>query len=483
MLSFSFSSQALISQTFNTINGNAPYLTFDNGQTKVTSLNDELFKITLSDGREITPVTNRSSTAPIVLPNLGETLADVNMAVPIGSNSVKLSSLIGAPYNYWGDDDGDDDFTISGDLNLIITDKNNQNVARNARLDICNAPYKVTLSNTDAILKTRYGVPDGTNINTRSVTYYINPKASPSLCFVRPNLVNNPQVSDVHNFNGPANMWNPDKGYIPQATYDLNFPTTGAHALHFYLDIGGVQQLKWQEVKRGGITVKAGYDVDSHGEIVNATMVRVTLDGPFAKQTEWEADEPSVEGGKPNLPQTFELVGRYDDNGPAIVKYGFVLKQWFVNRGNIKTNNEKMANWCRKIDYRLPQVKDLTNSVCRGAGSFEFCKGVEGAHPESDDNYFTRAIGAGFFSEWGNLSYNQFYGTEVNFYEYGYWTRDIGTETNPDPTKPAFFDVYTLNGLVGWDYPRRYGGAYGVCVVYPLSPIPSTWKNIKSSFR
>ena len=467
ILLFSFSSQALVAHTFNTINGTAPYLTFDNGQTKVTSLNDEFFKITLSNGREITPVTNSSSTIPIVLPNLGETLADINMVVPIGTNSVKLSSLIGAPYNYWKDDDGDDDFSISGDLNLIITDKNNQVVPRNTRLEICNAPYKVTLSNTDAILKTRYGVPDGTNINTRSVTYYINPKASPSLCFVRPNLVNDQSVKD-HNFNGPANMWNPAKGYIPQATYDLNFPTTGANELHFYLDIGGVQQLKWQEVKRGGITVKAGYDVDSHGEIVNATMVRVTLKGPSATPEQWKADEPG-RVDKPDLPQTFELVGRYDDNGPAIVKYGFVLKQWFVNRGNIKTNNEKMANWCRKIDYRLPQVKDLTNSVCRGAGSFEFCKGVEGAHPESDDNYFTRAIGAGFFSEWGNLSYNQFYGTEVNFYEYGYWTRDIGTETNPDPTKPAFFDVYTLNGLVGWDYPRRYDGAYGVCVVYPLS--------------
>ena len=468
MLSFSFSSQALISQTFNTINGNAPYLTFDNGQTKVTSLNDEFFKITLSNGREITPVTNSSSTIPIVLPNLGETLADINMVVPIGTNSVKLSSLIGAPYNYWKDDDGDDDFSISGDLNLIITDKNNQVVPRNTRLEICNAPYKVTLSNTNALLKTRYGVPNGTNISTRSVTYYISPKASPSICFVRPNLVNNPRVSNVHNFNGPADMWNPDKGYIPQATYRLNFPTTGANELHFYLDIGGVQQLKWQEVKREGITVKAGYDVDSNGEIVNATMVRVTLKGPAATKPQWEADEPSSEIDKPNLPQTFELVGRYDDSGPAIVKYGFVLKKWFVNRNRIYANNEKMANWCRKIGYRLPQVKDLTNSVCSGAGALGFCEGVKGATPSSTSNFFQRIIGAGFFSEWGNLSYNQFYGTEVNFYEYGYWTRDIGDEPNPDPNKPAaFFDVYTLDGTVGWDYPRE-NDALGVCV-YPYN--------------
>ena len=465
MLLFSFSSQALVAHTFNTINGTAPYLTFDNGQTKVTSLNDALFKITLSNGREITPVTNSSSTIPIVLPNLGETLADVNMAVPNGSNSVKLSSLIGAPYNYWGDDD----FTISGDLNLIITDKNNQNVARNARLDICNAPYKVTLSNTDAILKTRYGVPDGTNINTRSVTYYINPKASPSLCFVRPNLVNNPQVSDVHNFNGPANMWNPDKGYIPQATYDLNFPTTGAHALHFYLDIGGVQQLKWQEVKRGGITVKAGYDVDSHGEIVNATMVRVTLKGPSATPEQWKADEPgSVD--KPDLPQTFELVGRYDDNGPVIVKYGFVLQQWFVNRGDMKTEHGRAAKWCENIGYRQPKVKDLTNAFCRP--DYPHCRGSKGATPASDNNYFIRRIGGGFFSEWGNLSpFGTFYDSQkIHFFEYGYWSSDLGIAEvingNSDPEgtgEDPWLDVYSRDGASGWHHSRA-NGAYGLCI-------------------
>ena len=466
MLSFSFSSQALISQTFNTINGNAPYLTFDNGQTKVTSLNDELFKITLSDGREITPVTNRSSTAPIVLPNLGETLADVNMAVPIGSNSVKLSSLIGAPYNYWGDDDGDDDFTISGDLNLIITDKNNQNVARNARLDICNAPYKVTLSNTDAILKTRYGVPDGTNINTRSVTYYINPKVSPKVCFAKPNTVD---VEVGHNFDGPADMWNRQRGYIPQATYDSSFPTTGANEMHFFLDLGGVvQQLKWKEVERKGITVKAGYDVDSHGEIVNATMVRVTLKGPSATPEQWKADEPgSVD--KPDLPQTFELVGRYDENGPVIVKYGFVLQQWLVNRGDMKTKHGRAAKWCENIGYRQPKVKDLTNAFCRP--DYPGCRGSKGASPESDDNYFVRRIGGGFFSEWGNLSpFGTFYDSQkIHFFEYGYWSSELGDDGNPDPNiedldKKPWLDVYSRDGASGWNYPRENGGAYGLCI-------------------
>ena len=471
MLLFSFSSQALVAHTFNTINGTAPYLTFDNGQTKVTSLNDELFKITLSDGREITPVTNRSSTAPIVLPNLGETLADVNMAVPIGSNSVKLSSLIGAPYNYWGDDDGDDDFTISGDLNLIITDKNNQNVARNARLDICNAPYKVTLSNTDAILKTRYGVPDGTNINTRSVTYYINPKVSPKVCFAKPNTED--IYATDHNFDGPADMWNRQRGYIPQATYDSSFPTTGANEMHFFLDLGGVvEPLIWKEVKRGGITVEAGYDVDSHGEIVNATMVRVTLKGPSATPEQWKADDEPKPGSvdKPDLPQTFELVGRYDENGPVIVKYGFVLQQWLVNRGDIKTNHGSTAKWCANIGYRQPKVKDLTNAFCRP--NYPHCRGSEGATPASDNNYFIRRIGGGFFSEWGNLSERgTFYDSQkIHFVEFGYWSSDLGIPEvingNSDPERTGedpWLDVYSRDGASGW-YFSRANGAYGLCI-------------------
>ncbi|MBI0061787.1 hypothetical protein H3T83_11360, partial [Gilliamella sp. M0320] len=69
-------------------------------------------------------------------------------------------------YNYWGDDDGDgqgiDGVTATGSLNLSIVDKYNNPVARNKILTFCGdkAPYKLTLSNTEGTLKTRYGVPN-----------------------------------------------------------------------------------------------------------------------------------------------------------------------------------------------------------------------------------------------------------------------------------------------------------------------------------
>lgn len=103
-LSLPFSSYALTASTTNFIHGNAPYLTFDGGQTRVTDMNN-LLGISLSDGRTYSP-NNNSATNPIVLPDINETLINVNMLVPTNANSIALNTLIGAPYNYWRDDDG-----------------------------------------------------------------------------------------------------------------------------------------------------------------------------------------------------------------------------------------------------------------------------------------------------------------------------------------------------------------------------------------
>ena len=94
----------MTASTTNFIHGNAPYLTFDGGQTRVTDMNN-LLGISLSDGRTYSP-NNNSATNPIVLPDINETLINVNMLVPTNANSIALNTLIGAPYNYWRDDDG-----------------------------------------------------------------------------------------------------------------------------------------------------------------------------------------------------------------------------------------------------------------------------------------------------------------------------------------------------------------------------------------
>ncbi|MCX8675973.1 hypothetical protein J3U16_11805, partial [Gilliamella sp. B3023] len=394
-----------------------------------------LLGITLSNGANYTPSNNSSSTTPIVLPVEGQSFADIRMFVPTDTNSVALSSLIGPPNNYWGDDDGDSGVTATGSLSLSIVDKNNRPVSRDTVLTTCtdSAPYKVTLSSTDGTLSTRYGFPNRSTFSARSETYYVNPKAGPVVCFARPNLMlgklgDNP-YRPSWDFAGPASMWDPAKGFLTQETdpslYGRNFPTTGLNGLYFDLDISGSSQpLSWSPVSHGGITATMSNPT--------ATSVRVTLTGPYATPSQHSSATPSPIS-KPTLPQTFELVGR-DSNGTPVVKYGFTLKQWFVNRRSWIGSYSNALSWCNSLGYRMPRVRDLTNSNYNNLG----------ATPSSSGNYYQRRIGSGFFTEWGNMS--DYSG--VGFNHIWYWTSD--------PLGSGQFLVHTNSGNVDWDYLDYY---------------------------
>ena len=421
-----FSGHALTSQTTaNQIQGSAPYLTFDGGSTRAVDTNG-LLGITLSDGTQYTPSTNpSSSTTPIVLPAIGQSFADIGMLIPANTNSVTLSALIGPPYNYWGDDDGDSEVTATGNLSLSIIDNNNQAVSRNTVLTTCNnaAPYRVKLTNTDGILTTRYGVPNSRIFSASNVTYYINPKVSPVVCFAKPVL-----TYTLNDYSGPASIWNTYKGFLTQSTmpssYSLNFPTTGAHGLYFDLEIeNNNQTLSWAPVSRGGITATMTNS--------SSKSVHVTLTGPVATGTQWSSSTPG-NVLKPSLPQTFELVGR-DSNGNDVVKYGFVLKQWFVNRGTGFYKYSDLLSWCGNIGYHVPRVKDLTNAIRTDLV-------VPSATPSSPTNHYQRRIGAGFFTEWGSMDYY----SGAAFSGAWYWTSDLVNSSDP-------FVVYGYNGGVSWE--------------------------------
>ena len=457
--SISFANYALTTKTTNIIYGSAPYLTFDGGRTRITNT-AALLGISLSDGRTFTPTTNNSSsTNPIELPVAGQSFADIGMLVPWDTNSIALSSLIGTPYNYWGDDDGDgqgvNGVTATGSLNLSIVDKNNQAVARNEVPTICNgkAPYKLTLSNTSGRLTTRYGVPNESRFTAGNATYYIHPKVSPVICSAKPNLEFSAGVYLAFPY-----MWSPVKGYLPQSvtpsSYDLNFPTTGAHNLYFDLLIAGTSQaLSWAPVSHGGITATM---TDS-----TSTSVRVTLTGPVATPSQWSSDNPG-QIDRLSLPQVFELVGR-DSNGNAVVKYGFELKHWFVNRGNRNVYTySSTESWCNKIGgYRLPKVKDLTSANCRR----QVASSCEGAEPEAIYNRYWRHIGTGLFSEWGIMDYytganfnqNVFFWTQDRA-----WTRDRGGR---DYLVPLMVESKMGSVKLPGNF-RDTTGGYGLCV-YP----------------
>ena len=406
-------------------------MTFDGGRTRAVDANG-LLGITLSNGANYTPSNNSSSTTPISLPVEGQSFADIRMFVPTDTNSVDLSTLIGPPNNYWGDDDGDSGVTATGSLSLSIVDKNNQSVSRNSVLTICNAPYRIKLSSTDGTLSTRYGVPNRSTFSARNVTYYVNPKASPVVCFARPNLrygkLGDYTPNPSWDFAGPSSMWDPANGFIPQSTgpssYGRNFPTTGANKLYFDLLISGSSQpLYWSPVSHGGITATMSNSTD--------TSVRVTLTGPYATESQINSSSP-IPISKPTLPQTFELVGR-DTNGTPVVKYGFTLKQWFVNTGSVKKNYSNTLSWCNSLGYRLSRVRDLTNAVRRDVV-------VPSATPSSPHNGYMRHIGSGFFTEWGTTYDYSSVGFDVNWY----WTSD--------PNGSSQFIVHAGGGDVSWNY-------------------------------
>ncbi|MCO6561374.1 MAG: hypothetical protein J6574_09840, partial [Gilliamella sp.] len=237
--------------------------------------------------------------------------------------------------------------------------------------------------------------------------------------YARPNLLfgkNGVDISGV-NFAGPADIWNPNKGFLVQSTnpesYNLNFPTTGAHNLYFDLLITGidVRDLTWEPVTHEGITATVTNAVVCDSwipyEDCKEWVARVKLTGPVARYR-WDNPKPSVV--KPRLPQTFELVGR-DIYGGEVVKYGFVLRQWFVSRGQTWSIYSDQLAWCNSLGYRLAKVSDLTNAVRTDNPP------ISGAAPSSSGNYYQRNIGAGFFTEWGYRSYSGFVGDV-------YWASD-----------------------------------------------------------
>jgi hypothetical protein len=176
--------------------------------------------------------------------------------------------------------------------------------------------------------------------------------------------------------------------------------------------------------------------------------VRATLVGPVASSSQISSSSPG-NIPRPLLPATFELVGR--DSGGVVITYGFELKQWFVNRGDIDADYTTQNSWCSSIGYSLPRVRDLTNAVCTGPNWHSGCLDSVGATPSSPDNCFMRHPGAGFFTEWGFLP--QYTGAGFVFGKY--WTSDIALDSYP-------FTVFSYEGGVDWDYPS-YSRLFAVC--------------------
>ena len=154
-----------------------------------------------------------------------------------------------------------------------------------------------------------------------------------------------------------------------------------------------------------------------------------------------------------------------------MVKYGFVLKQWFIASYTSKTiaiSFDDALSWCNKTGYRLPKVRDLINASSCHPGACAEGRYINefpgGATPSSPDYYLRRHIGAGFFTEWGDMSYYSGSGASFNQHYSQYYSSELTSDGR------YAFSVHFPEGYSGVSrkmntYPVHIG--FGMLCVYP----------------
>lgn len=439
--------QALSAVTVNTIQGNAPYLWLDGVKVADLSL---LLSIKVGDERYISDEygimkkinTDGSIDAVdrrIVITDKNASYSHVKTWVPADGNKYSLDDKNIIAEWVYHDDDGDELFTLTGELTAEWQDKEGNNITDlNSTLSSKSSPYSLTLTTTGMpSISTQYGHPNTTIYGNSRAKYLIDVVAEPTINFATPNM----NYARDH-YAGDITEWDIDKGFIPQSftpeSYDKNFPTTGANNLYFKLDISGMStSLEWPDVTVGGITATMSE--------ATPTSVTVTLTGPSPTFEQTGYDDP----GKlttPMLPAKFEIQGK--SNGVVVVKYGFELKQWFINRANVYGGPDEHAAWCNNVGYSMPRVMDLTNAT----GSTDNGLILPPVQVPSSGNYFQRRIGGGLFSEWGEI--NKY--ANAYFLGSNYWTTDKLDD-----------DLFYVNPVYGRVDGFKFAALfYGICVHY-----------------
>ena len=470
---------ALSSFTTESIKGSAPYLTLDDGVSKITST-EELLAIKLPNGTVITPQNDVSSiTNPIELPDKKNTYASVQTIVPLpisGNNQfpvINMTDLLAAPYNYFADDDGDgfDDSdlitaTATGDIkikwearNPAVADIN----AKNAFIDItskvkshpdtipdlCDGVHKITISASDSELTTPYGEPNTNRFKGGSHSYYLTPKLDPKVCYAQPNLYPDNASLAGRDYEVDGILWDsaqvddgteyghyrgyPSKGIkVLRATNSgnyqgetsitkNNFPTTGSHGLYFYLLFGGITP--------EAVLAANGSTVQS----IEGGNVSLSLS--VSKTTEWEHGEhgPSPYGlaepaikvtlvgprynsaDKSFRPMTFRL---YADSNKSTLIYEFKLMRWFIANPEIFFNKE----------HGFPSSDENKEMLSYQSKARDYCKSLGSGYRLPDVNDFSNTnpydgwIG-GYINEYGTFARRQ-----LSYQENGKWVGGIANE-------------------------------------------------------
>ncbi|WP_411592661.1 hypothetical protein [Gilliamella sp. BG2] len=525
LLSYSMSSQALSAQTLQDIHGTAPYLTFDGGVTKANDISS-LLGITLSDGTIIKAnEDNSSTTSPIELPNALDTFETVQSMVPFprsGNNNyptINLNDVVNAPYNYGRDDDGDDGISATGSITVKWESKNANNAYEditsivkrnpNSLLNVCDAPYRLTISSSGGLLQTRSGVPDRIDFASGSHTYYINPnKAIVSVCYAQPNLAFG-STSNGMGLNVDGSTWVANKGYKvlsasnsgnyngASSVTSNNFPSTGSHGLFFYLLLKNITPAQVLAANGNVVRAEEGGNVsltlstentprwqyknyNNSGALGNAEpSLKITLKGPRYNSN-----------NKSFTPVTFKL---YADSSKTKLLYEFKIMRWYIAQPNVNyrgTGNgsnaqTQVSNYCASFGsgYRIPDVNDYTNA---NASRYGWRGGIPGRAENSarvglpvrqlSYQESTTMWQGGLFNEWGCIVNNfdaedlesvrcsGYPGSDWDIY-IGYWSRSVGVNAGDSHRNGKGLGVHSALGFpYSYDFYNARAITRAVCV-------------------
>lgn len=403
----SLAEAALTAQSANSIQGTAPYFTFDKGKHKITTTDDLLWMSFNHDDQMIiyTGANNTSSLdEPIEVPPSISTFTDIFLPVPVdapfsrdGSQTISLDALVRPPYSYWDDDEGDgknnDEISAQGNLRLEIRDENGWLIKRTDPFVPCNSDYyRIILTNTYGKLMTKYGVPNSTSFMIKPVTFYIRHKAQPYACWAAPYLLSNGGPANNSNYNGPSNQWDFSKGFFLQDlnTPSRNFPTIASKGNFFTLTMA-VSQVSDISYSKQPSDSKLSLIISSASESRNVAKIEILgpSDGATAQQAKF-------------TPTTFTI---YANQEQTKVIYTFKINKWFIVKPVENTGTRPIPGiyyseaeqYCNDLGYRVPGVLELTNAN----NSYEPIEWNNGLADQP--NNYQRIIGGGLLAEWGKM--------------------------------------------------------------------------------
>lgn len=425
VLFFKLGYASLSLSTRETVVGSAPYLTLDNGKTKVTDVSD-LLSFSFKDDKGITYTLNKSTNTttaekPFGLPYSSvKTFADLDFPM-LSDLDISQKDFYDYEYrfrfndprfnDYFHDDDGDEIILKEG--TIVLNFYKASIIAPNKSLDIsdklnpCEEFYRIVIGVNDYRLHTQYGSPRFGPYSGEGDTFYVRSEPSePFACWATPQL----DIFLWGDMKGPSSQWVDDKGFLLQDVNEpaKNFPTVGAHGLFFDLTIAGALSKDVSYTKQpSDSNISLDLSLKENKKESSFNKLNVKLVGPKDGVSKTSA---SVK------PTTFIIYAGTEKKVPI---YSFTISKWFILKPGLGEGYESSEAYCNNIGYQIASVSDLTNANNDFYPHWD--KGLPG-----QGNQYQRRIGGGLLAEWGEILQNYYQNIPIIIKTefYVFWARE-----------------------------------------------------------